>query len=155
MSVLADLVPRLPRTIRTLAVTLPGSRPSIGGIESLFAQVTPEGTVHHSLSRLEHLYMSMQLPLQLSLSPAELALPIARRLPSLDLIAIAPHRGSQSVMPLHLGDPGGYGWGMSGDRVEVWKVGRDVRWQPTLGDGREQGPITTIINVGTFAGMNG
>ncbi|CEL58878.1 hypothetical protein RSOLAG1IB_08909 [Rhizoctonia solani AG-1 IB] len=152
MSVLAAFVPYLPRTIRTFAATLPGGRPSITGIESFFAQITSESMAYHPLPQLEHLYISMQLPLQLSLSPAELASPLARRLPSLKLIAIAPHIGSQSVMPLHLGDPGGHGWGVSGSRVEVWKVSRDVPWHTT--EGREHDPVITIAKVGDFDGMN-
>ncbi|KDN38608.1 hypothetical protein RSAG8_09395, partial [Rhizoctonia solani AG-8 WAC10335] len=146
MGVLADLVPHLPKAIRTLAVTLPGGRPSIAGIESFFAQISPESREDHPLPRLEHLYLSMQLPLQVALSPAELALPLARRLPSLELIAIAPHKGSQSAVPLHLGDPGEHGWEVSRDRVEVWKVSRGARWVAP-GEGREQDQVATIVRV--------
>ncbi|CAE6460053.1 hypothetical protein ACGC1H_007299 [Rhizoctonia solani] len=154
MSVLADFVPHLPKMIRTLTMTLPGGRPSIAGIESFFGQISPESRDDHPLPRLEHLYLSMQLPLQVALSPAELALPLARRLPSLELIAIAPHKGSQSAVPLHLGDPGGHGWGMGRNKVEVWRVNREAQWQIVPGEDREQDQVATIVQVGYLVGVN-
>ncbi|CUA71294.1 hypothetical protein RSOLAG22IIIB_09468 [Rhizoctonia solani] len=154
MSVLADLVPHLPKVIRTLSVTLPGGRPSITGIESFFAQISPEEGDNHPLSRLEHVYLSMQLPLQIALSPAELALPLARRLPSLELIAIAPHKGSQFAAPSHLGDPGGNGWEMGVDRVDVWKVNRGARWKIVPDEDRDQDQVATIVQLGNFASVN-
>ncbi|CAE7129503.1 unnamed protein product [Rhizoctonia solani] len=146
LGVLADFVPRLPKAIRTLTATLPGGRPSIAGIGSFFSQISPDLEEDHPLPQLEHLHLSMQLPLQVALSPAELALPLARRLPNLELIAITPHKGSQSAVPLHLGDPGGHGWGMNLGKVEVWKVRRSARWQ-TASDDREQDQITSILQI--------
>jgi hypothetical protein len=99
----------------------------------------------------------MQLPLQVALSPAELALPLARRLPNLDLIAIvAPKRGAQTGSSLwDLGGPGGHaaGWGMSGRQVKVWKVIRHVQGAATQGEGREWEQITRLSQVGDFIDM--
>ncbi|KAJ1304268.1 hypothetical protein OPQ81_005428 [Rhizoctonia solani] len=153
MSVLANFVPHLPKTIHTLAVTLPGGRSSIAGIESFFAHISPESWEDHPLPRLEHLYISMQLPLQLAFSPTELALPLARRLPSLELIAIAPNKGSQSAIPLHLGD-GGHVGGLSGGEVDVWRVSRGGRRQAVLSGDQEQDQVATITQVGNFPNMN-
>lgn len=154
MSVLADFVPHLPRSIRTLSVTLPGGRPSISGIESFFGKISSELIEHHPLPKLEHLYMSMQLPLQVALSPAELARLLARRLPCLELIAIAPHTGSQPAVPLHLGEPSEQGWGMSGDRVEVWKVSRNARWEINPCKNREEDRAASIMEVSNSAGIS-
>lgn len=71
----------------------------------------------------------MQLPLQVALAPAELALPLARRLQKLELIAIAaPSRSVHTGMMLWelggigVGQTGG--WGMSGAELKVWEVTR-------------------------------
>ena len=71
----------------------------------------------------------MQLPLQIALAPAELALPLAQRLQTLDVIAIAaPNRSTHTGMMIwELGGiaAGNYsGWGMSGGELKVWKVKR-------------------------------
>lgn len=71
----------------------------------------------------------MQLPLQITLSPVELALPMARRLQKLDLIAIAaPNRTVHTGMMIwELGGIGSghyNGRGMSGSELKVWKVSR-------------------------------
>ncbi|KAF8597912.1 hypothetical protein BDV93DRAFT_527094 [Ceratobasidium sp. AG-I] len=128
-AVLADFVEILPRTLETLSVTLPGGRPSFAGIEALCARISSEGGGESSIANLKNLYLSMQLPLQVALAPAELALPLARRLQKLDLVAIAaPNRSVHTGMMIwELGGiAAGHssGWGMSGGELKVWKVTR-------------------------------
>ncbi|EUC58231.1 F-box-like domain protein [Rhizoctonia solani AG-3 Rhs1AP] len=147
MSVLADFVPHIPKMIRTLSMTLPGGRPSIAGIESFCSQISPESSEDHPLPKLEHLYLSMHLPLQVVLSPVQLASPLAQRLPSLELIAIAPHKGSQSAVPLHLGDPAGHRWAVGRDKVEVWRVNRGARWQIVPGEDQEQDQVAASVQL--------
>ena len=71
----------------------------------------------------------MQFPLQVALSPIELALPLARRLQKLDLIAMAaPNRSTHTGMMIW--ELGGVnaghanGWRVGGSEVKVWKVTR-------------------------------
>lgn len=87
----------------------------------------------------------MHLPLQLALSPAELALPLARRLPSLKLIAIAPHQGPQ----LNLQAPGVHVQvvGMVWSKTGVWKVSRSARWQTAPGEDQEQHQVAGIVQI--------
>lgn len=99
----------------------------------------------------------MQLPLQVALAPAELALPLARRIPNLELIAIAaPKRSIQTRTSLwDLGGPGGHvaGWGMSGGQIKIWKVSRCIQDSVGRDENQEyerENIITSILEVGGF-----
>ncbi|KAG9090411.1 Protein phosphatase PP2A regulatory subunit B, partial [Ceratobasidium sp. 370] len=138
--------------VKTLSVRLPGGRPSFAGIEapeiqSLFNRISSPS---NPLSNLRYLFLSLQLPLQLALIPADLALSVARRLPNLQLVAIAAPKkaGSADRSIWGLGGPGGHppGWGMSGGELKVWEVRRE-------GGGEEEGEqVVSVVEVAPSMG---
>ncbi|QRW07939.1 F-box-like protein [Ceratobasidium sp. AG-Ba] len=132
ISVFAEFIASL-RGVKMLSARLPGGRPSFKGVERLINRITAPTS---PLANLQHLFLSHQLPLQLALSPEDLALSLARRLPNLQLVTMAtPKKGmSTDISIWSLGGPGGLqtGWGMSGGELKVWKVRR------RLGCGEEE-----------------
>ncbi|KAG8755987.1 hypothetical protein FRC12_010723 [Ceratobasidium sp. 428] len=130
--------------VKALSVRLPGGRPSFAGIEALFNRISSSS---NPLSNLHQIFLSLQLPLQLALSPSDLALSLARRLPKLQLVAIAtPKRGGSTDMSIWgMGGPGGHppGWGMSGGELKIWEVSRKQVGEHTEGE-----EVVSVVEAG-------
>jgi hypothetical protein len=122
------------------------------GIQKAFFNcISPENGKENPLANLKNLFVSMQLPLQLALSPAELALSVARRLPKLEWVAIAaPKKSSLANMSIwDLGGMGGHppGWGMSGGELKVWEVRRVIAWRLGQGEDGEVEQLASIVEI--------
>ncbi|CAE6432499.1 unnamed protein product [Rhizoctonia solani] len=92
LSILANLIPACPKTLRALYFAMPGGQPEASGVETLLdALLSTNKEVDHNLPKLETIGISAHLAPLLASRPEHLALAIACRLPALRRVTfVAP-----------------------------------------------------------------
>ncbi|CUA66583.1 hypothetical protein RSOLAG22IIIB_00023 [Rhizoctonia solani] len=84
-----NLIPICPKSLKTLAITMPGGQPDYTGPHKLLGALSSLCTgTDQPLSSLEFIHLSVHLSPQITSCPEQLALGIAQRLPALRHVSL-------------------------------------------------------------------
>ncbi|KAB5591252.1 hypothetical protein CTheo_5294 [Ceratobasidium theobromae] len=101
LTLIADLVPACPRSLKALYITMPGGQPESSGVEALLNALRLPHPEDQVLPELEILGLSVHLAPLFTSQPEQLALRIAHRLASLRRVTlVAPGRNPRRCTSL-------------------------------------------------------
>ncbi|CAE6374814.1 unnamed protein product [Rhizoctonia solani] len=102
LSVIANLIPACPKSLKALYFAMPGGQPEASGVQTLLnALLSTNPGIDHTLPELETIGLSVHLIPLLASCPEQLALAMARRLPALHrVIFIAPGKNPRREIPV-------------------------------------------------------
>ncbi|KAJ1304858.1 hypothetical protein OPQ81_005992 [Rhizoctonia solani] len=102
LSIIANLIPACPKSLKALYFAMPGGQPEASGVEALLnALLSTNPVIDHTLPKLETIGLSVHLIPLLASRPEQLALAIAHRLPALRCVAfIAPGKNPRREIPV-------------------------------------------------------